>query len=1192
MLSVSKIVNSKTIVSVLLVCFAIALAKPPGPPVPETNPYCCAPPFLYGIVKPNILIMVQMNESMYRRASASTNNGQYDSTIVYYGYFNPNRNYSPAADGGWKAGGTIPGNVLNWAMMSRIDVARRALFAGKGQPSSQIVKNKLEAEGGPDSLMNSAWPCTVEVLGATVEFSKPSLTEIKVDVISGAIGGFPQTVQTIIRFDGDPDPYNYDHRGVVHIFGDDNDDVKWDDDSPRMGLMFFSDQYKEKVMKEVIESDQAPSIEDFVNAINNNEPVGAYANPGRAIFEAIHYLKYTSDPHFDNQNYTYHGPGTKWDPWYTYKNPEPVWCRGTFLIVIGDGEAHADHPSVGTCAHLPAGPHARPFYDYDNDGNPNDDVSNPDPTGMHNPADDYALYGHVTDLRDDIEDMNKITTYTLLCFGTQDALYKDIAKNGGFDDKNGDNMPGPSDMEWDKNGDGQPDNYFFANDGYALEQAIAQIFMDIFARVNSASGVAVVTTGMKGGGATVQSQFYPRKNFPSGEVVEWVGNTHSLWLDPYGWVREDTEQDAILHLQNDYVISMEWEPIVRNVIVTRLRDQAGNGDPTQFDTVETVEIEELKPVWQAGTWLWNVDPGDRTINAFVDANWDGIVNPGEIVPFTSAHAAQLRPYLGLSSDGKADTTIQYVRGTDFPSLRPRTADGKVWKLGDIISSGAIAVQPAIERYDFIYGDNSYVDYYDACVDRRQAVYVGANDGMLHCFNGGIRVELANRLTPFKLDPAGYELGEELWAYIPHNLLPHLKWLQDSAYCHVYYVDLKPYITDAQIFADDAKHPNRWGTILIGGLRLGGLPIDNDIDSCGSSYFAIDVTDPLDPVEMWEFTAPDLRLTVCYPTVIKVKDSWYLIFGSGPDNCAGECATGHTSTIYVLDLTTGTLLKRWEFPDDKSFVSDIFGVDWGMDYTVDRIYFGNCIYDVHFAGNWGGKIYRIETNDNTDPNNWDTTFVFDMERPITAEGSVATDDYNHLWLYYGSGRFFSEADEVDATTQRYIGIREDTTRATTVAGLFDVTDVAVDTNDVVHYPGGGKSAFDALIDTVNSQGGWWRELDGVGERNLSTSLVFGGAVLFTTYLPQSDICSYGGKGRLHVLYYRTGTAHIKPVFLVAEDTLYNPTYVDVGQGMPSEPSLYVSGDQVKVFIQAAGGIVSPETGIPGLPTSGVIMWKGR
>ncbi len=1197
MIKLSDFLKSKSVVLVLLLIISIQLEAGKKPQLPPPNPYCCAPPFLYETVKPNVLIMVQMNESMYRRASASINNGQYDSTISYYGYFNPERSYSPFAEGGgWSSPGVISGNILNWAIMSRLDVARRALFAGMGQPSSQIIKTKLTSVGGPDTLLNSAWPCTVKVQDARVEFSRPTQSSIHLEIISGNIIGLPEgdlTFPTTVRYDTDPDPYNFDHRGIIHLFGDENDDNKWDGHAPRMGLMFFSDQYNEQVMKEVIESDQALSIEDFVIKINNNQPAGQWANPGKAIFEGIHYLKYTSNPHFDNGNYTYHGSGTKYDPWYTYTKPEPVWCRESYIIVIGDGEAHADHPSVASCAHLPAGPYPRSFWDYDNDGNVSDDVAVVDPTGRHNPADDYAYYGHITDLRDDIEDKNNVTIYTLLAFGTQDALYKDIAKNGGFTDLNNDNLPGPNLAEWDQNGDGIPDNFYMANNGYELEYAMAQIFMSILTKVNSASGVAVVTTGMKGGGATVQSQFYPKKDFPTGEQIDWIGSTHSLWLDPYGWIREDTQKDAQLHMQNDYVVTMEWEPSINNVVVTRLQDVSGSGDPSQFDTVEIVEVEQLIPVWNAGELLWNTAHQDRNITTFIDLDKDGKVDPGELINFLKIHKPILEPYLNVDDTLKAMDIIDYIRGRDVPRLRSRTADGKVWKLGDVINSGAVAVQGAIERYDFIYGDNTYMDYYNMHKDRRQVVYVGANDGMLHCFNGGKRIDIgADPMVPFRLDPAGYALGKELWAHIPYNVLPHLKWLLDSAYCHVYYVDLKPYVTDAKVFTDDAAHPFGWGTILIGGMRLGGLTIMNDVDTCHSAFFAIDVTDPLAPRPMWEFTDPDLNLTVCYPTVIKVKESWYLIFGSGPETCSGECGIGTRATIFLLDLATGTLLKKWTFPDDQAFVMDIFGVDWGMDYTVDRIYFGNCYTNVALPGRWGGKIYRIETNDETDPALWDTSFVFDMQRPITAEGSVASDDYNHLWLYYGSGRFFSEADEVDPTVQRYIGIREDTTRATTVAGLFDATDVLVDTNDVVHYPGGGTSSFDELTETVINQGGWWRELNGVGERNITTSLVFGGAVLFTTYLPVADICSYGGSGRLHALYYQTGTAHINPKFLIADDTLYNPTYVDVGQGMPSEPSLYISGDQIKVFIQAAGGIVSPETGIPGLPKSGVIMWKGR
>jgi type IV pilus assembly protein PilY1 len=101
---------------------------------------------------------------------------------------------------------------------------------------------------------------------------------------------------------------------------------------------------------------------------------------------------------------------------------------------------------------------------------------------------------------------------------------------------------------------------------------------------------------------------------------------------------------------------------------------------------------------------------------------------------------------------------------------------------------------------------------------------------------------------------------------------------------------------------------------------------------------------------------------------------------------------------------------------------------------------------------------------------------------------------------------------------------------------------------------------------------------------------GGAVLYTTFTPSSRICSYGGYGTLYALYYLTGTAYTDPFLGATGNT--NNISVLLGYGMPSEPSLYVTADQTKVFIQVGGVIVSPETGIPGLPRSGVILWKGR
>ncbi|OPX18342.1 hypothetical protein BXT86_01685 [candidate division WOR-3 bacterium 4484_100] len=1152
----------------------------------DMAPYCCSPPFVTTVVAPNILISLDNSGSMFDRAYSSTTIYTTDTTS-YYGYFKPESMYR------WQnnrfvsdPNGPFPGRILNWACMSRCDVAKKVLTGGKGNINGNVAR--LVSEG-----RDAYWPSPLYYRRDYSNYNK----------IYVAHGGNDMTYIRIYKYGSNP-PINAqltswtpvrvdipepEYRGVLDQIGDKDDDRHWDDDAPLFGLWHYN--YSEGgYIRDYIGD---PDIIDLRNHINDMKAT-TWTPLAENYFEILHYFS-QAPPHYYNSDYT-RNPGGLHDPYYDKYLHEMVPCRRSFVLMITDGESTQDRNIPNSdLGHLP---YATNLRDYDNDGH--DPGSYPSYGSDY--LDDICLYGHVNDLRPDpgsgwgnreLGDDQSIEVFVIYAFGTSGSqLLMDAAKNGGFQDMNGDSMPGPNPAEWDKDGDGIPDNYYQAENGYELEEAILKAIMEMLERISSSSGVGVVSMGTKAGGGTAQSQFYPRRTFPTGEVLTWIGTCQSLWLDPYGWLREETEGNNTLHLQNDYVITMKFDPTagpMGNVVVTRLHDQNGSGDPSQFDTIGTAPIEDLKPIWDGGELLWRNSSNMRNIKAFVDANKNGVVEPGEIVDFTTANTVLLKPYLGVASDAAADTVIQYVRGIDFPGLRERTADGDVWKLGDIINSSAVVSQRPMERYDFIYGDETYKDYYDLYQQRRQVVFVGANDGMLHCFNAGVPEKIeTDPMTPMRYNPGGFALGSELWAYIPYNLLPHLKWLKEPVYCHVYYVDLKSYVTDAQIFNDDPLHPHGWGTILIGGMRLGGMEITNEVDTCNSAYFAIDVTDPLNPVPLWEFTDPELDLTFCYSTVAKVDSFWYLLFGSGPVTCSGE--SNQNARVYVLDLETGSLLKKWTLGDAKSFITNIFAADWGMDYTVDRIYFGDCYPDNTLPGDWGGKIYRILTNDDPDPNNWTLSMVFDMERPITGEGSIATDDFNHLWLYYGSGRFFSDVDEADMTKQRYIGIREDTVHATKVSGLYNVTNVWVDTNQVVHIPGDTIS-FAALIDTINSIAGWWREFDDPGERTITPTLVFGGAVLFTTFVPTGDICSYGGEGNLWALFYRTGTAYIEP-FLEPDTSIRHPEKVSLGPGMPSEPSLYVSSDQTKVFIQAGGGIVSPETGLPGLPKSGVILWKGR
>nr|MBI3612915.1 hypothetical protein [Nitrospirota bacterium] len=334
---------------------------------------------------------------------------------------------------------------------------------------------------------------------------------------------------------------------------------------------------------------------------------------------------------------------------------------------------------------------------------------------------------------------------------------------------------------------------------------------------------------------------------------------------------------------------------------------------------------------------------------------------------------------------EASNIINFVRGFNVTGLRDRTFNvintsgaqvQKVWKLGDIINSTPIVVGAPKERYDVIYGDATYASYFQRYKDRRQVAYVGANDGMLHAFNAGFftsddaaidgtgpTVQVRFSTTPkvkgsattctklpcdaavaqydFRSDAPA--LGAELWGYIPQDLLPQLRWMTGTAYDHVYYVDLKPKITDARIFTADADHPGGWGTILIGGFRMGascsncgtkGTPrvVKADFNGNGvttdsgdtrvflSAYFVLDITNPeKEPDLLWTFKDKDLGLTTAAPAVLRVSpltdsfgnpqsrtdptgEKWYVVFGSGPTHHDGF--SGQTGRVYAVDLKNG------------------------------------------------------------------------------------------------------------------------------------------------------------------------------------------------------------------------------------------------------------------------------------------------
>jgi type IV pilus assembly protein PilY1 len=278
---------------------------------------------------------------------------------------------------------------------------------------------------------------------------------------------------------------------------------------------------------------------------------------------------------------------------------------------------------------------------------------------------------------------------------------------------------------------------------------------------------------------------------------------------------------------------------------------------------------------------------------------------------------------------------------------------KTWRLGDIIHSTPMVVAKPAELYHYIYRDPTYNSFAHKWSDRRNMIYFGGNDGMLHAVNGGYFYNNQFCCTPFDSDGAcpsapengvcdgAPDLGEEMWAYIPYNLQPHLKCLADKFYAHKSYVDLKPRIFDVQIFQEDETHPGGWGTILVGGMHFGGAPaaaVDlndtpNDNRKFISAYFVLDITDPdSEPKLLGEMTQTfkkdedgnlitdssgnyvdeyaDMQYTTSSPSMIimregganDVKSRWYLTLGSGPADLDGANNSGAHGKLAVIPLS--------------------------------------------------------------------------------------------------------------------------------------------------------------------------------------------------------------------------------------------------------------------------------------------------
>jgi type IV pilus assembly protein PilY1 len=867
-----------------------------------------------------------------------------------------------------------------------------------------------------------------------------------------------------------------------------------------------------------------------------------------------------------------------------------------------------------------------------------------------------SYWANTTDIRSDRSEAQVVRTFVVDTqeyqsggpgTGVGNPLWL-AAKYGGFEtgendtdlDPNTQTIGGTStttDEDWDEDGDGTPDTYTLGNQPANMVAGLSNVFDEVANRVASGSAAAVQAGSSRGIGGFYQALYEPQIVVDS-DAVLWSGNLYAWFIDADGVFYEDTCNNLVavgpsncdkVFTADDAQIRTRFDVVAEQLMVDRY-----SHDGSTF--LGSVSIRNVSALWSAQdelAALTNVTTqrtfsssadGGRYIFTWIDSDQDGSVASGEQINFddnrfTGSSISEIERYLGLDSSNLtiAPDIVNYIRGEEgaVSGWRTRTIDAngdgtdEALRLGDIVHSSPLAVGRPEEDYSTRYSDTTYTAFRQQYRDRRVMIYAGANDGMLHAFNGGFYDEDTNGFqTQTGAGETSHPLGSEIWAYVPQNLLPHLRWLTQTEYSHVYYVDGSPESFDVNIFPDDADHPGGWGTILVVGFRLGGgdQTIDLDSDTDGdlsddvtfrSAFVVLDITNPeIPPTLLAEITDPGLGFATSEPSVFKnrkagvsgsfnapLSNQWYLALGSGPGGATGtdkdsaliDMVSNQNAQVFVVDLNTlvstgTTSVVAYDSGESTSFIGGLSAVDWDGDYDDDTVYFGTVGGTVASPS---GNLRRLR------PGGSFSTLLTGVSGRAFAHTPVTVKDaQNNHWVFGGTGRLLAASDLATSDLETFYAIKEPLNTSgspdySSVAksNLEDVTDIRVFSDGVVTNTSGttpitvnglSVSTFSALELALRNDQGWFREFSPPGSRTTQPPTVTNDALFITVVHPDSgSVCEVSGDSFIYLLDFSTGTP--SPNAYIGTDstvTYGSAELLDLYQ--PEEDSIIVGTTAVK------------------------------
>jgi len=595
------------------------------------------------------------------------------------------------------------------------------------------------------------------------------------------------------------------------------------------------------------------------------------------------------------------------------------------------------------------------------------------------------------------------------------------------------------------------------------------------------------------------------------------------------------------------------------ILVDRLGAPAINADGNIKDGASTYwgGTQDGNAVSEGGVTSMFGDISSRKIISNISAN--ALLEP---------NLANLKTYYGLTTDAELAAQLGVLESDLSDSLN--------WLKGldvdDQNANNSVTDYRSDLFADPLHSKPLAITYTESGVQVVRLL-VGTNAGFVHLFtdNG--------------------DTVSENWAFIPEELLSQglsLKDAPDSS-VHQYGMDLSPIAIKVYQSGSVQK------IIAIIGMRRGG-----------SSYYALDITNPDAPKLAWKIDAStsgfgELAQSWSVPSIgsfsYKVGSvttvSPGLVFGGGYDTNKDSCIPSETETcndvtgraVYVVNALTGE--KIWSVDgascavDNKHCIRDSIPSQVGIldsddDGYIDRIY----------SGDTGGNVWRMDLA-GADTSKWSIIKLASLggdtastdRRFFTApvivrsfENNVVKSEsgqfsYNKVpydGILLGSGDRAHPASSVGVDDAFYL--LHDYTIAPTLFGelgfpakptSINVTNLYDITSDpVTSYT--GEQVLNVFAD-MSAASGWQYRFTSTGEKSLGQGAVLEGTVYFTSFVPNSTVnigCGVGdlGTGWLYAVDLHSGQSRFN------NDAGEPVAKKDIGSRVPDSLVIHAGTDE--------------------------------